>query len=30
MCIDASGHHDGDNSYGASYSEHGVGELPNL
>ncbi len=26
ICIDSSGHHDGDNTYGATYSEYGVGE----
>lgn len=28
VCIDASGHNDGDNSYGADYNELGVGETP--
>ncbi len=28
VCLDASAHHNGDNSYGATYSETGVGETP--
>jgi len=27
VCIDSSGHHNGDNSFGAEYSEYGVGEV---
>ncbi len=27
-CVDTSGHHDGDNNYGATYSPYGVGETP--